>query len=338
MIHELKHLSAALMMAGILSHPTLRAEDPLVAPPPPPVEPLRLAGLDVTPPPPPPRPPAIDVDLERVADEVRRAQEMAAREAERAMSAMGEQLRGFRFGLAGPDVQRTLVVPREGASGESVREIREDLGVMSRILRKVASGEERGGQFRLGFGDKAWGRATDLDALYLDGHGAVFVVPVDQMLIPPPDDGSAAGHEAGPRDDVWERTRRELRGEPDIESRDRESGRAPRGASYDEARVTALRQGVIEALRHAVNIRALQSADRVTVLVQGRGPVIERREGRAMAGNGRERREETFVHRSGGLATLTLRATRADIVEFAEGRLDADGFAGRVKVEVRSEP
>ena len=141
---------------------------------------------------------------------------------------------------------------------------------MSRILEKAAS-ERAGGHGGQPYGATAMGidvfftpAANPLRSLYLDGYGALFMLNVGFPFLPPPHaEGQQEKTEAN---SDWEDAKQELYGQPWWRTR-----LVAPTEPYDEERVNRLREGLLESLKNATNIRGLKPDDSITVCVFG-GP------------------------------------------------------------------
>ena len=123
-------------------------------------------------------------------------------------------------------------------------------------------------------------------------------------------------------------------------------------AEFDPKKVENLKKGLLEALRHAGNIRALKAEDYLAVVVQsaagGFGQIqagggeffSETRTTTSTSVNSEPPRVETRVSRDGGPApgrsgTLSVRAKKADCEDFAKGNLTTEQFATKALVAVQ---
>lgn len=138
----------------------------------------------------------------------------AQAELEQATAAAAHNFAAMRLGFNGPEANRLLVVPKPDQSPASIQQARTELAIMSRILKK-ADGPGNGPRktFRFNFGGIGWGERRELDALYLAGYGAVFLLDVDFPLVPPPKVATAPNKQPEKTDDAWERARRKLAGQ-----------------------------------------------------------------------------------------------------------------------------
>ena len=324
-----------LLLAGVLGTLILPAADLTPAPP-----------ASPTPPAPPGGAPEAAADLEaqsrvnRVHQEVTRARDAAARAAD----AVRRQYGLAQFSFNGPSSTRTLIVPRGDATEEQLADVQEQLTIMSRILTKAADPEAGGrGGFRFNLAGFGFGGGSDLDALYLDGYGAVFLVDVDYPLVEPPKGGEKKATVHGDKDLTWEKTRRELAGAPgEDEELPGDDVDGEPGKSFDADRVAALRKRLVESFRHAANLKMLkEGAERVTFVVSGPvtgGRVVHLGGGTKATGNIAGYVKDTkgikvVDMRSNKARTgqqLTLTARKGDIDSFAAGRMTLDEFARKV--------
>lgn len=326
-----------LAWASLSATPTLFAADvapvPPVAPIPPPGPPPRIVKQV-----------EIDVDgdddspvreaLREAQDDLRGAHEEVAR----AMRDVQRHVKTFRIDAGGPNVSRLLVVPAPAASGEQVAQVREDLTIMSRLLQKAASPDGQGqNRFRFDFGDLRLGGRADLDAMYLDGYGAVFVLNVDFPLSAPATDEPKKADTKEKRDEAWEKARREVAGKGEPDDLDDDSEAADENRGFDGGKVDRLKQRILAALKSAANIRELKPNDRVIVQVTGKGG---KRSKAVMAYSGdRSATLKAGSSRRDSVASvLTFRATGKDVADFSEGRLNPEEFAQRVGINVMDEP
>lgn len=322
---------------------------------------LALASLTATPtpfaadiapvPPVPPVPPAdptavVEVDVDEAGDSpvreaLREAQDDlrgAHEEVARAMRDVQRHVKTFRIDAGGANVSRLLVVPAPAASGEQVAQVREDLTIMSRLLQKAASPDGQGqNRFRFDFGDLRLGGRADLDAMYLDGYGAVFVLNVDFPLSAPATDEPKKADTKEKRDEAWEKARREVAGKGEPEDLDDDSEAADENRGFDGGKVDRLKQRILAALKSAANIRDLKPNDRVIVQVTGKGGKRSRAV-MAYSGDRNAMLKAGSSRRDSATSVLTFRATGKDVADFSEGRLNAEEFAQRVSINVMDEP
>jgi hypothetical protein len=234
------------------------------------------------------------------------------------------------------------------------RELNEDLTVMSRILEKAMEKEGAAENEERALGIVVSGvKNRQPSAIYLQGYGAVFVFDAPFPLSGP--EKAAPAPEKSTADSTWEQTRKELF------DQDRRAGGFMSGdlmgpgqagpdsesdMEYDPARVEALKQSLISALKSGANIRHMGPRDLITVVVRsgleesgiatagsGYGAVLQQRYGLV----GPHVRLANIIHRAGpgGPAQqLVIQASRTDIVDLASNKINADEFARRVDVAV----
>jgi hypothetical protein len=185
-----------------------------------------------------PETPAVDSIVEGVNAQLDMARELEARvrdQVERASRELERQLPALNSGLArvqrnlgtafvragGPSTFRALVLP-SGDATQSVSATKEELAIMGRLIEKSLQpeSERTSNPFRFEFGSVNLGGRNDLDALYIEGHGAIFFIEVDYPLVKAPVAVEKAVESSGGKEDAWEQARREVRGEPEPESDD----------------------------------------------------------------------------------------------------------------------
>src|ERR1035441_4571184 len=241
--------------------------------------------------------------------------------------------------VRGPDhgVGKALVIRSSESDLKEQTQLEEDLAVMSRILEKAVS-ERVGGHGGQPYGATAMGidvfyspAASPLRSLYLDGYGALFMLNVGYPLLPPP---QAEGQQEKPEANTdWEDTKQELYGP-------RGGGRvmtAP-GEPYDEERVNRLRDGLLESLKNATNIRGLKPDDSITVCVFG-GPSSGQTRARTYVkrstGSSEARSAVTVSGRVGSpvrQTIMTIRVKKLDADAFAKGAITLEAFRKRAHV------
>jgi len=269
----------------------------------------------------PPTPPGEASRPDRIAEEIAgRVQEQvqrAAREAERMLAETRRRIPEMRRNLSemsvragGPASYRTLILP-SGEGRVETGQVREDLRIMGRVLEKALHPEveRRSNPFRLEWGSMRMGGKNELDALYLEGFGAIFLLEVEYPLAPSPVEGKEKGRKMQPVDEVWEEARREVQGRrdprgPGVGERVlEEKGRVV----YEADRVEGLRERLLQALRQARHLKGVQEKETVTVVVRAGGPL------------------ETGT-------VMTLRVGKADLDALGMERMTWEQFVDRVKV------
>jgi hypothetical protein len=240
------------------------------------------------------------------------------------------------FLIGGPDhgAGKALVIRSSESDVKDQSQLEEDLAVMSRILEKAAS--ERAG--RRPYGATAMGidvfytpASSPLRSLYLDGYGALFMLNVGYPLLRPPKaEGQQEKTEAN---SDWEDAKQELYGQPG----GARITAAP-GEPYDEERVNRLKEGLLESLKNATNIRGLKSDDLITVCVFG-GPSSSQPRAKAFVKRSTGSREgRSAVARSGPIGSpmrqtiMTIRVKKSDADAFAKGEMTLEAFRKRAHV------
>lgn len=237
------------------------------------------------------------------------------------------------FGLSmGRSGDMPLIIASQAPDAKSIATLEEDLNIMARIIQKATG---RGGdEGRKAMGIHLW----TLDAsgrsarnMYIEGHGAIFMVNVDFPLVAPAEKAAEPAKKPDTSSD-WEETRNELFG-----GDGEEKGRVAQ--AYDEAKVSKLTDTLIDSLKNATHIRSLKPDEFVTVVVQGAGDVVKiaRAGGRGGGGTafGKAIENIQFFAKGApprGMSVLTLRARKADIDAFAKGKLDAKEFKKKLAI------
>ncbi|UCF15207.1 MAG: hypothetical protein JSW59_17515 [Phycisphaerales bacterium] len=241
----------------------------------------------------------------------------------------------FQSGATGP----VLVIPSAEIETKDLLTINEDLNVMSRIfeanlqkarIAPLASGVFLDRRARSSLLNVLTHRGDDsIQSLYLQGYGILFLMKVDFPLSPPhqvQEQDETEKEEGG--DEVWEDMRRRLY-EPETLTKSKTDDSAEK---YDAEKVENLKTALIEALKHASNIRNLKSEESVILTITGRGNsgdptmIVTR-----VDGHNRIIREPASVA-AGSPMVLVIRAKKADIDSFSNGDLDLGQFRQRVQV------
>jgi hypothetical protein len=230
-------------------------------------------------------------------------------------------------------LRTVFVVPGPDLTPEGMAEISEDLAIMCRILDKTAVWADRmaGGEVGIGLpidvsGIEISDHWIGTQGLYLDGHGAIFFLPVSFPLSRPSQEQAASKTEPA-RDPLWSQTADELRGVPQQSAR-------PSSQQYDAQKVENLKTALIGTLRHAANLRTRRLEDVITIVVASRAkqPAMEELLGQLYG-------SDYGAMMSGGSAAsaaelptvLILRTTRSDVDALGKGTLSQEQFAGKVQ-------
>ncbi len=229
-------------------------------------------------------------------------------------------------------LRTVFVVPGPELASEGIAQITEDLAVMCRIFDKatVWAGRMFPGQTAATIpvdlsGIEISENRVRTQALYLDGYGAVFFLPVDFPLAAPPEEQAPAKTESS-GDPVWSQTANELRGAPQG---------PPRAAApqYDAQKVENLKAALIGTLRHAANLRTHGANDVINIVVttrqnqaMGRGELLFQQRGLTAITS----TEEQTV--APAPTVLILRATKADVDATVKGGLNPEQFTAKVQI------
>jgi hypothetical protein len=234
---------------------------------------------------------------------------------------------------------RTLIIQSSDADPKTYANLEEDLSVMYRILSKTRKQDETG--FRL---ESVLGSAgSSVKSMYIEGYGAIFMLGVRFPLVAP----QASQEEPKPKDatsEEWERAKKEIYSrntfEVDFDHVWRKMG-GP-AEEYDAQKVEELTVGILEGLKNATHIRNLKSDEYVTVAVlgaeAGKVRTTVEQEDREEEGKGKRKTRVESVSSGRGESTMTIRAKKSEIDDFAKGKLNLEGFRKKVKTLVYLRP
>ena len=227
--------------------------------------------------------------------------------------------------------EAVLVIPAAEMKVEDLATITEDMSVMSRIFDKKLS------QARLttvrsnwsigAYDSRLFGRSSGaIEAIYLEGYGALFLMKVNALLSPPPEALEEKETEEEDTDPLWTQMRQEMYTPQDV--RRRRTDDRPE-EKYDAEKVEELKETLIKTLKHAANIRALKRDESVILTVTGKasqsGQLVTR-----LYSSGLSRHIATGPGGAGSgpfsPTVLTIRAKKSDIDAFANGTLSFDQF------------
>ncbi len=255
--------------------------------------------------------------------------------AARSTSLLGEV--GYAASRGGVPV---MVIPAQEMEAEAFSRIVMDLSVMSRIIEKsirdapALYDDMMTREFNDMYGSEMFGQLDDTGLrilrsskgrprpMYVGGYGAIFSLEVDFPLVPPPEMPSQE-QTAEPTDQVWAQAQRELL-DPQAATR----RRAPQAEPYRQEVVEGLKNALTDALKHATNIRDLGAEAWLTILVQGPAPTVQGLPADSLYG---APLPPLASPRSTARTLLTLRARKADIDQYAAGKLDGAQFQQRVQ-------
>jgi hypothetical protein len=262
-----------------------------------------------------------------------------------------------------------FVIPTAQVVPQRIAETAEDLRIMLQILReKLSEPRMIRGAF-VNFGDFFGDRDRALEAFYLQGCAAVFVLEMDSpfTFAPAPPGAGAAGKEAV--DPVWQRARERLASPQNPALRD------PRGLPGETEKMDfqQFHEDLLKTLRHAANLRNVEPNESIilTIIAHGEsgawpapagaggaygggalsfegssysgagssfGPGggstyadSRTRSSGSMAGRGRPAAIPPGPAPAASGTVLTIQAKKADIDTFAKGGLSFEQFQQRVK-------
>jgi hypothetical protein len=230
-----------------------------------------------------------------------------------------------------------LVIPAAEMKTENLAAITEDMTVMSRIFdNKLSQAHLTTVRSSWSIGEydsRLFGRSNGaIEAIYLEGYGALFLMKVNALLSPPPEAPQEKETEEEDTDPLWTQMRQEMY-EPEKVVRRRRGDRPEE--KYDAEKVEDLKETLIKTLKHAANIRALKPDESVILTVIGKAgqpatSAIER-----LYEEDYSRYIVTTSRAGTGFSSptvLTIRAKKADIDAFAEGKLSFDQFTEKTQL------
>jgi len=238
-----------------------------------------------------------------------------------------------------------LVIPTAEIKPQDVVTLIEDMNVMCRIFdKKLADSQLIPGQFlsssmRLSMALSQGGRS--IEAMYIQGYGALFFTKIDFPLSPPPRAQEEKQTKEEVVDPVWEQMKREMYTPRDAAGRSTDDRPEEK---YDPEKVKELKETLIKTLKHATNIRGLKPDESVILSVTGSAVstnvVIQ-----AISGTNNfivfDKDENiTRVYKDGlpdelaysSPTVLVIRAKKSDIDAFANGTLSFDQFSQKTQL------
>ncbi|MBN1804717.1 MAG: hypothetical protein JW837_05660 [Sedimentisphaerales bacterium] len=188
-------------------------------------------------------------------------------------SSENEAFSRLRTMLGGTMQQRggakVLVIPTAQIPPQQMATLMEDMTVMCRIFdKKLAQSNLKRTMSYIGMtlpGGFFMG-GDSLEAMYVQGYGALFMTTVDFPLSPPPETEEKEQAEEEQTDPVWKQMRQEMFSpqQATVHPADRP------GEKYDPEKVENLKATLIKALVHAANIRGLNTDESVILTVTGK--------------------------------------------------------------------
>jgi hypothetical protein len=286
---------------------------------------------------------------DRVVEHAQRAVELAQSRMARAQAGDAEEDTdlqavfdggggAFAFTAGGRGSAQPLVVRTTDTDPNTVSKIQEDLNVMSRIVTKTVEREagREGHDSAMGIVLSALPASRRPQSLYLEGYGALFMIPVKFPLVAP----SSKEEEKAEKtvDSTWEQTRRELYGQKGGPVRVWELPAREQAPAYDAEQVENLKKELLESLKNGTNIRDLKPEESITIAVIGTasgGLGVKMKQPNSRS-SGTVRKSEIFAiagpRGAGRESTLTMRVKKADVDAFAKGTIDFEQFKKRAAV------
>jgi hypothetical protein len=158
-----------------------------------------------------------------------------------------------------------LVIPAADIEAEEIAAITEDLQVMSQVLNeKFEQPRKMQGVFT-DFGDFFGKDSRDTEATYLQGYGVLFLMEVNFTFSPPAPVQEEQTEEVEDIDPVWQRARQKVFS-PGAALQGM-GGQLEQGFGLEE--VEQLKTELIKTLKHAANIRNLESDEWIIITVIG---------------------------------------------------------------------
>jgi len=221
------------------------------------------------------------------------------------------------------------VIPTGQMKPRDLAAITEDMNVMSHILDKKLGRPSRTSTFSMM--QLFSGGSQETEAIYLQGFGTLFLVKVSFPLAPPLEVKEEEAEEDV--DPVWARTRQEIY-MPETDEMVLSRMEDYTEEEYNAEKVEDLKTTLIEALKHAANIRNLGPDDLVTIVVSGAQPGIAVRHKQLSSRS--ELLKMQLPWRSDMASSaptfLTIRAKKSDIDAFSKDDLDYDQFRQKTQV------
>lgn len=224
-----------------------------------------------------------------------------------------------------------ILVVAPGANADVQQQLDEDMSTMLHLIERTIEKD-----FGVSSDDTGNYRSmpavltSDSRATYLDDYGVIFTLRTPQVLFGPANSEKQPVQQPGPRGSQWERARQELfGGRGDEGPRDFGGQR-----QYDAEKVAALKESLLTLLRDASNLRNLKGDQSIAVILTGSPSLAGLRQSNTSAEEGPRDGSplERFRAQLTRSTTLVLRAKKADIDAFAQGKLTAEQFKGKVSI------
>jgi hypothetical protein len=255
-------------------------------------------------------------------------------------------MRGGDMFLSSGRGGRTLIIQSSDPDPKAYANLEEDLNVMYQILSKTRKRDDGPGfQTRLEDITLRASGLSSVKSMYIENYGAIFMLGVRFPLVAP----QAKDEQPKPKDttsEEWNRAKDELysgnKFEVDLDRIWTKFG--PDAEEYDSQKVEDLTVGILEALKNGTHIRNLKSDEFITVAVLGAPSgairsVVEKDDDDGKGKVTRKTRVENVRSGTGvGESTMTIRAKKSDMDDFAKGKLNLDAFRKKAKTLVYLRP
>ena len=219
---------------------------------------------------------------------------------------------------------KTMIIRSSPADQKANDQLQEDIAVMYRILQKAVGDHSRDEKILMGVPFSLPGART----LYLQDYGLVFTFNVDMPLVAEPKAEKKVAEDADDTNEEWEEARNDLFGQKHF----MKGGHKP-SRPFDAGEVEELKQGVIEALRNASNIRNLKPNDWITVVIRGKrfDTAVWPAEGDKF----RFEVDNNVIYNSdemGSESTMVLRVKKSDVDDIAKKKGEKGSLKDKVTV------
>ncbi len=234
------------------------------------------------------------------------------------------------------ETSRSLIVLKDQADARTQADVEEDLNIMSRILQKAFREDSKQAMGITLY--SPFESSKSPRSMYLEGYGAIFMLSVNFPFMP----AAAAKEETEPKEDKnaeWEEARRELHHpaeSPTVFKWDQSFSAGVAAEEYDAQKVENLKNGLISALKNAVNIRKLKSDESVVIVVNGRSSASDTKVVTSR-GSGRASSNVKIVTPSSPDrygTQMILRARKSDLEAFQKDKLSLEDLRKKVTISV----
>jgi hypothetical protein len=221
-----------------------------------------------------------------------------------------------------------IMIIAPGAEAQVHQDVEEDMTTMLHLLERTIEKDLGGSADDVNnYRNIPAVLTSESRATYLDDYGVLFTLRTPQVLNGPANNERPHA-QPGPRGNQWERARQELFGGEG--ARDYR----PNPMQYDAAKVSALKESLFGLLRDASNLRHLKPDQNVGIILAGSPSLGQRPANNPQPEEGTREGSplERFRTQLSRATTLVLRAKKSDIDAFAQGKLSAEHFRGKVSV------